>query len=279
LRCNTSDRIATTLLPGLLEVLQRNVSRGFTDLALYHIGQVAIAAESAAPAPEIGVSGRPTEAELAALAAAIPEQHVHIAAVLAGNRQRPGWWGKGEPASWSDAIQAARIVGETSGLDLVVRAADHAPWHPGRCAELRHGDVVVGHAGELHPKVVEALGLPRRTCAMELNLDAIPVTETHPVPVVSPYPPVLLDVALVVDTAVPSAEVTEVLRTGSGELLEHLALFDVYTGQQLGDGKRSLAYSLRFRAPDRTLTREEATAARDAAVTLAAERFGAALRA
>jgi phenylalanyl-tRNA synthetase beta chain len=274
-----ADRIATTLLPGLLDVLQRNVSRGFPDVALYHIGQVAIGAEKAPSVPEVGVSGRPTDAELAALFAAIPEQSTHVAVVLAGLRQRPGWWGKGEPASWSDAIQAARVVADTSGVELTVRAAEYAPWHPGRCAEFLVDGVVVGHGGELHPKVVEAFGLPKRTCAMELDLDGIPVTERHPVPVVSPYPPVLLDLALVVDAAVPSAEVTEVVRAGSGDLLEHLALFDVYTGQQLGEGKRSLAYSLRFRAPDRTLTREEATAARDAAVTLAAERLGAALRA
>ena len=97
-------------------------------------------------------------------------------------------------------------------------------------------------------------------------------------PKVSPYPPVLLDVALVVDAAVPVAEVTEALRAGGGELLEELNLFDVYTGEQVEAGKRSLAYSLRFRAPDRTLTVEEATVARDAALASATERHGAALR-
>ncbi|HEY0803855.1 MAG TPA: phenylalanine--tRNA ligase subunit beta, partial [Pseudonocardiaceae bacterium] len=271
--------MATTLLPGLLDTLQRNVSRGFTDLALYHVGQVVLPKEEQPSVPDVGVGGRPTEAELAALAAALPDQPTHVAAVLAGHRQLPGWWGKGEPAMWSDAVQAAQLVGEVSGVDLKVAATDYAPWHPGRCAELSVDGVVVGHAGELHPRVVEALGLPKRACAMELNLDAIPVPERRPVPVVSPYPPVLLDVALVVDSTVPAADVSDVLRTGSGDLLEHLALFDVYTGAQVGDGKRSLAYSLRFRAPDRTLTRDEATAARDAAVALATERLGAALRA
>jgi phenylalanyl-tRNA synthetase beta chain len=232
-----------------------------------------------APAvPSVGVDARPTDDELAALYAALPDQPVHVAVVLAGHRQVPGWWGQGEPAVWSDAVQAARVVGEASGVELTVAAADYAPWHPGRCAALSVDGVVVGHGGELHPKVIEALGLPRRACAMELNLDAVPVPELRPVPVVSSYPPVLLDVALVVDVSVPAAEVSDVLRVGSGELLEHLSLFDVYTGAQVSEGKRSLAYSLRFRAPDRTLTREEATAARDAAVSLAAQRFGAALR-
>ncbi|HEX5401779.1 MAG TPA: phenylalanine--tRNA ligase subunit beta [Pseudonocardiaceae bacterium] len=274
-----ADQFTTMLLPVLLDTVQRNVSRGFTDLALYHIGQVAIVGETRHTVPDVGVADRPTGAELSALYAALPDQPVHVAAVLAGHRERQGWWGNGESAGWADAIQAARIVAQTSGVDVAVAAADHAPWHPGRCAQLSVAGTVIGHAGELHPKVIERLGLPKRTCAMELNLDAIPAIERRPVPVVSPYPPVLLDVAIVVDATVPATEVADVLRAGSGELLEELALFDVYTGKQVGDGKRSLAYSMRFRAQDRTLTREEATAARDAAVVLATERLGAALRA
>jgi phenylalanyl-tRNA synthetase beta chain len=274
-----ADQIATTLLPGLLNVLQRNISSGFTDLALYHVGQVAIAGTEAHPVPVVGVSGRPSDDELATLYAALPDQPTHVAVVLAGLRERHGWWGKGEPASWADAVRAATIVAEVSGVDIQVAATAYAPWHPGRCAELTVDGTVVGHAGELHPKVIERLGLPKRTCAMELNLTALPVVERRPVPVVSAYPPVLLDVALVVDAKVPAAEVAQVVREGSGQLLEDLQLFDVYTGQQVGEGKRSLAYALRFRAPDRTLTREEATAARDAAISLATERLGAALRA
>jgi phenylalanyl-tRNA synthetase beta chain len=125
---------------------------------------------------------------------------------------------------------------------------------------------------------VEALGLPPRTCAMELDVDALPLTDRHPAPVVSPYPPVLQDIALVVDAAVPAAELTATLRRGAGELLEDVRLFDVYTGDQIGPGRRSLAFALRFRAPDRTLTAAEATAARDAAVTAAIETHGATLR-
>ncbi|MGH3965549.1 MAG: phenylalanine--tRNA ligase subunit beta, partial [Pseudonocardiaceae bacterium] len=152
------------------------------------------------------------------------------------------------------------------------------PWHPGRCAQLQVAEVTVGHAGELHPAVIEALGLPPRTCATELDLDALPLTELRPAPVVSPYPPVLQDVALVVDVAVPAADLTATLRRGAGELLEDVRLFDVYTGDQIGEGKRSLAFALRFRAPDRTLTVAEASTARDAAVAAAIETHGAALR-
>jgi phenylalanyl-tRNA synthetase beta chain len=164
------------------------------------------------------------------------------------------------------------------GAELSVSADRHAPWHPGRCAALHVGDVLVGHAGELHPAVVEALGLPARTCAMEVELDRIPLVEARPAPVVSPFPPVLLDVALVVPDDVPVADVERALRDGGGDLVEDVRLFDVYSGPQVGEGRRSLAYALRLRALDRTLTLEEASASRDAAVATAAERHGATLR-
>ncbi|HEY0637682.1 MAG TPA: phenylalanine--tRNA ligase subunit beta, partial [Pseudonocardiaceae bacterium] len=179
---------------------------------------------------------------------------------------------------WADAVQAARVVAAAAGVELRVTAGDLAPWHPGRCARLRVGDWPVGHAGELHPRVVEALGLPRGTCAMELDLDALPLQERHPAPTVSAFPPVLQDVALVVPVEVPAAAVADALRAGAGDLLEDLRLFDVYSGAQVGEGKRSLAFALRFRAPDRTLTAEEAGAARDAAVASAAARHSAVLR-
>jgi phenylalanyl-tRNA synthetase beta chain len=272
------DQMASSLLPGLLETLQRNVSRGFRDVALFHVGQVVLPSAAPVPMPELGVASRPTDEELAQLEAAVPAQPLHVAVVLAGQRTRSGWWGDGEQANWADAVQAARTVGAAAGIQLRVRAADLTPWHPGRCAQLLVGDWPVGHAGELHPKVVEALGLPRRTVVMELDLDAIPLPDSRPAPAVSPYPPVLLDVALVADAKVPAAELAEAITAGGGELLENVTLFDAFTGDQVGAGKRSLAYKLRFRAPDRTLTVEEATKARDAAVAEAASRFGAVLR-
>ena len=273
------DRMATTLLPGLLDTLQRNISRGMKDVALFHVGQVVLPGPNPLKIPDLGVDRRPTDEELALLEAAVPLQPVHVAVVLAGQRQRAGWWGAGEPVSWSDAVEAARTVAAAGGVELTAQASDLLPWHPGRCAQLRVGDWPVGHAGELHPKVLEALGLPPRTVAMELDLDAIPLPDKRPAPSVSGYPPVLLDVALVAAEDVPSADLARVLRIGAGELLEDITLFDAYVGEQVGEGKKSLAYKLRFRAPDRTLTVDEATKARDAAVAAAGEQLGAALRA
>jgi phenylalanyl-tRNA synthetase beta chain len=139
-------------------------------------------------------------------------------------------------------------------------------------------DAVIGYAGELHPAVVSTVELPRRTCAVELDLDAVPAAPVTQARRLSTYPPALIDVALVVDAAVPAASVEAALVAGAGELLESVRLFDLYESDQLGAGLRSLAYKLTFRAPDRTLTVEEAVAARDAAVASAAAQTGATLR-
>ncbi len=272
------DQLATTLLPGLIEALARNVARGQRDVALYGMAPVVQPHANPAAMPDPGVLSRPSDAEVAALIGALPAQPLHVGAVLAGQWERPGWWGTGRAATWADAVQAARLLGHAAGIELAVSAVASPPWHPGRCAQLQVDGHLVGHAGELHPAVVEALGLPPRTCAMELDLDALPLTDRRPAPVVSPYPPVLQDVALVVDAAVPAAELTATLRRGAGELLEDVRLFDVYTGDQVAAGKRSLAFALRFRAPDRTLTAAEATAARDAAVAAAIATHQATLR-
>lgn len=271
--------LRTTLLPGLLATLRRNVGRGATDVALFESGLVFRPDDAAAVAPRLPVHRRPTDDELAALEAALPSQPRRIAAALCGQREPAGWWGPGRPASWADAIEAARVVADAAGAELRVERADEAPWHPGRCAALYVGETLLGHAGELHPRVVAALGLPERTAAMELELDRLDVRdEPVPAPAVSTFPVATQDVALVVDERVPAAEVEAALRHGAGDLLESVRLFDVYSGAQVGEGRKSLAYALRFRAPDRTLTMEETTAAREAAVAAAADRTGAVLR-
>ncbi|KOV65790.1 phenylalanine--tRNA ligase subunit beta [Streptomyces sp. MMG1121] len=277
--------LRTTLLPGLLGALRRNAGRGSHDLALFETGLVFHPREERRAAVHLPVDRRPTDEEIAALDAALPEQPRHVAVVLTGAREQAGWWGEGRPAGWADAVEAARAVAREAGAELIVRKGQYGPWHPGRCAELvvvaDGTEQVVGHAGELHPRVLKALGLAERTCAMELNLDAVEaVADGVPqAPSISTFPVATQDVALVVDLTVPAAEVEAALRDGAGELLESIRLFDVYENvAQLGEGKKSLAYALRFRAGDRTLTVDEASAARDAAVALAGERTGAVLR-
>ncbi|MFG3515964.1 MULTISPECIES: phenylalanine--tRNA ligase subunit beta [Streptomyces] len=277
--------LRTSLLPGLLAALRRNDGRGSHDLALFETGLVFLPREEQGVAGQLPVDRRPTAEEIAAIDAVLPEQPRHVAAVLAGAREQAGWWGKGRPADWADAVEAARTVAAETGAELIVRKGQYGPWHPGRCAELAvvtdGTERVVGHAGELHPRVLKALGLPARTSAMELDLDVLEQAgdDTPRAPAISTFPVATQDVALVVDAYVPHADVEAALREGAGELLEAIRLFDVYeNAEQLGDGRKSLAYALRFRAGDRTLTVDEASAARDAAVALAGERTGAVLR-
>jgi phenylalanyl-tRNA synthetase beta chain len=272
--------LRTTLLPGLLGALRRNVGRGAVDVALFESGLVFRPGPDPLPTPpRLPVDRRPTAEEVAALEAGLPSQPRRLAVALCGNREPAGWWGPARPVSWADAVEAARIVARAAGAELTVTADEHEPWHPGRCAALHVGETLVGHAGELHPRVVVALGLPDRTVAMEVELDRFATAdEPTPAPAVSTFPIATQDVALVVASSVPAADVEAALRSGAGELLESVRLFDVYEGTQLAAGQRSLAYALRFRAPDRTLTVEETTVARDAAVAEATRRTGAKLR-
>jgi phenylalanyl-tRNA synthetase beta chain len=283
----------TMVLPGLLRVLVRNIGRGFADVGLFETGHVFLQHRNGPRvAPIFRVDRGPSVQDLATLEAALPEQPLHIAAVVTGERELDGWWGKGRPAAWMDAVEAARQVLRDGRVPFRIRADQSAPWHPGRCAavfvQAEEGqDWLAGYAGELHPRVIAAFGLPPRTSAMELDLSVIETAAAAlgPVeaPVISPYPVATQDVALLVPERVPAADVESALVEGVGNsdyqgLLEEVRLFDVYTGDQAGPGRKSLAYTLRFRAPDRTLTAEEATAARDAAVEEATRQVGAVLR-
>ncbi len=277
----------TSVLVTLLETVRRNLARGAADLAVFEVGLVALPAGPLV-APALPGGARPAPADLARLHAAVPAQPRHVAGVLTGLREPAGWWGPGRPADWTDAIAGALVVADAVRAVVHVEAgADRAPWHPGRCAQVATADGrVVGHAGELHPRVVTALGLPARAAAFEVDLDALTAAApTEPVQLggLSTFPLAKEDVALVVDANVPAAQVEAAVRAGAaasaaGDVLEDLRLFDVYAGEQVGPGKVSLAFSLRLRAPDRTLTAAETAAVREAVVAEAGRRVGAVLR-
>lgn len=273
------------LLADLVTALRRNVGRGNVDVALFELGTVfrdrrATSRGAGYVVARPSVQARPSGEELEQLDAMLPAQPEHVAVLLAGSRTPGGWWGPGLATCWADAVEAARVVAAAAGVEVTVRAAELAPWHPGRCAAIECDGIVVGWAGELHPRVLAALELPARTAAMELDLDALAPESDEPVRVstVSPYPVAKEDIALVVDAAVPASTVAAAVRAGAGDLLEDLRLFDVYTGDQVGAGRKSLAFHLRLRAPDRTLTAQEVAAATGSAVTAAADRTGATLR-
>ncbi|XAS68896.1 phenylalanine--tRNA ligase subunit beta [Micrococcaceae bacterium Sec5.7] len=273
--------LRTSVLPGLIEVAKRNHSRGFRDLALYEAGLVFLPGEAVGTAsiPPLGV--KPADEVLDALYDGVPHQPLHIGALLTGHdspataAHSPRAW------DWADALDIAKLAGDVLGVEIVVSQGSHQAFHPGRAAQLslRSGDVV-GYAGELHPKVLAAHDMPARSVALEFNADALfeaaadVIVARH----ISTFPVATQDVALVVPQDVPADEVLAALREGAGELLEDVGLFDVYAGKGIEDGKKSLAFGLRFRAQDRTLTADEASAARESAVALAFERFGAVQR-
>jgi phenylalanyl-tRNA synthetase beta chain len=275
--------LRTTLLPGLIAAARRNLSRGAGDVAISEVGLVFRGQGTGlvGEPPRPSVAARPSRDEIAGLEALLPDQPRHVAGVLVGERDRSGWWGQGRQATWADAIGVVRDLAEELGVKVDLSAADHAPWHPGRCAQVRVGDRVIGHAGELHPRVVEAVDVPARTVAFEVDLDALlsaaPATAAGPE--LSTMPVAKEDLAVVVEAGVPAEQVRRALLRGGGALVESVRLFDTYTGEQVGPGRTSLAFALRFRAADRTLSAAEVAHARQSALEAAQAECGAVLRA
>ncbi len=270
--------MTTTLLTGLFKALVLNIGRGHTDVSIVETGRVFLPRSADAVAPIYGVDTRPSDEEIAALEAALPDQPHHVALLMSGARELGGWAGAGRSATWADAIAIVQHVAEVLHVELTVEQTQHMPWHPGRCAAFTLDGVVVGHAGEIHPRVLTSHGLPPRVVGAEFDLDALVVAAPRvgPRPDFSSYPVAKEDLAFIVDVATPSAPLQEAIAGVSG-LIESVRLFDVYEGDQVPSGKKSLAFALRLRAPDRTLTDDEIRSTRDAAIEVAAA-AGAVLR-
>ncbi|MFE5673432.1 phenylalanine--tRNA ligase subunit beta [Agromyces sp. NPDC056523] len=271
-----------SLLPGLIGVARRNLSRGLTDLDVFELGLVFLPETGRAygtAALPIGWE-RPSDAVLEELNAGIPRQPRHVAVLLAGDLspKQPGR--AAEPAGIADALDAVRRIAQAAGAEVEFAQGAHQALHPGRTAEVRVADQVVGYAGELHPRLTAEADLPRVVAVAEVDLDAIlaftdPSVEARPI---GALPAATQDLSLVVGADVPAASVADAVREGAGDLLEELRLVDDYRGQGLPEGAKSLTFALRFRAADRTLTAAEASEAKLAGAALAAERTGAAIR-
>lgn len=275
----------TTLLPGLLSALARNVSRGFSDVALCEIASVSVLSESqsaigSATPPRPSTLNRPTGTELIELEKLLPQQPRYFSAVLTGLSTPSGWWGSGTAYSWRDAVQLVLALGIELGVELNVEATSRAPWHPGRCAKIVSGEVVIGYAGELSPRVTTNVGIPARTVACEIDLDALisRVGGVPTAPAVFTYPVAKEDIAFVVAQSVTAADVSSAIWQAGGALLEEVRLFDVYQGSSIAQGHKSLAFALRFRAADRTLSSEEILQVRENIITVVAKQCGASLR-
>jgi phenylalanyl-tRNA synthetase beta chain len=264
------------LVPGLIEVAERNISRGAKDFAIFEMGSIFRSSQKLVPFISPDLSKRPDKKVIDEIFASVPPQGYHVAGLFVGKNEIEDWQGKARAYTWQDAIAYAQDVLALCNLQWTVKRSDLAPWHPGRCAELVVDGKAVAHAGELHPRIVAKYGLPERSVAFAVALSALPESELVRPTTVGTMPAALQDVALIVDAGVTAADVESALRSGAGDLLESITLFDRY--DKLGDGKISLAFSLVFRAPDRTLTGAEVAQMRESAVAAASKATGAILR-
>ena len=298
--------LRTSVLDTLLDVAGRNVSRSNAEVAVFEVAKVA-RPHGTVPAPLPGAEERPSDEVLAALEAGIPPQPWHIGAVLTGTAEAAGVLSTPRAYDWADALEYVRRVASALGVRVeVTRAwmdkvpahkgapmpapatdpADVAPFHPGRVARVfvRAGRelVDVALAGELSPAACRAFGLPARSCAFEIDMDAlISQMSADPIQVkgVSTFPLAKEDIALVVPSDIPASRVEQIVRQGAGPLAESVSLFDIYEGDQVPEGYRSLAFALRLRAADHTLTAKESEAVRAQVVAKAKKVLGASLRA
>ena len=297
--------LRTSVLDTLLDVAARNCARGIPSVAIYEVAKV-VHSQGVVPTGLISAEQRPSDEQLAALEAGTPPQPWHVGAVLAGQALPAGIVSTQRSFDWADAVQAVRSIADQLGVRIeVTRAwlaqpmthkgprlpeaatdpAEVAPYHPGRVARIfaRKGKdfVELALAGELSPKTCKAFGLPARSCAFELDLDAlIALISDEPLQVkpVSTYPAAKEDLALVVANDLPVSRVEQVIRQAAGALIEDLSLFDVYEGDQVPEGFRSLAFSLRLRASDHTLTPDEVQKVRADVIAKTEKVLGATLR-
>ena len=268
--------LRTHLLPGLLTTAVRNIGRGSKNLAIFEIGTIFRNTTPLGKALNPGISKRPSEKVIKDIYDGVPKQMLFVGAVVTGETVLSDWQGSGSKFNWSDAIAKAQEIIESTGNDYEILSSDLAPWHPGRCAELRVNGKPIAHAGELHPRVITALNLPERSCAFAVILSELPSAGVTKAPAIWSFPAVVQDVALVVESKISAADLTAAIKQGAGPLLESIVLFDRY--DQIAGNKVSLAFTLTFRASDRTLTSDEVALYRDQAIAQAAKSVGAVLR-
>jgi phenylalanyl-tRNA synthetase beta chain len=276
-------RLRVSLLPGLADIAHRNVSRGLTDLALFEIGTVFLpesGREYGVAEVPIGTQ-RPEPGPLADLEQSIPHQPWHVSALVLGDRRPRGVGQAAEAAGLADVLDAAHRIAAVVGVSLTVETGSHPALHPGRTAALLVEGERVGLAGELLPAVAIERDLPRRVGVLELDLNRLLALSTGHVAagVIAGYPAATQDLSVVVPLETPAGAVRSAIVEGAGALLEEAVLVDDYRGDGLEPGTKSITFSLRFRATDRTLTAAEATEAKTAGLAVATERFGAQLRA
>lgn len=246
-------------LPGLLRAVAHNRRHGVADVHLYEIGSVWWTSP-----------GRK-----------LPKERSVVAGVLAGAWSRPGWNDAASQLDIFDAKGVLESLAEELGVaKMRLRAADIPFLQPGRSAEVLIGGDVVGWVGEVHPTLADTHETQGPVAAFELQLKALvkAARDVRPFADLPKYPAVKMDIALVVDESITAERAEQAIRSAGGKLLDEVRLFDVYRGAGIGTGKKSLAFSLAYRDPERTLTVEEAAGAHEKVVRKATGALGAELR-
>ena len=278
--------LRTRVLFTLVDAIRVNLARGAQDVALFEVGRGYISAGSSVAtnhgAPNPAVDRAPLPEEIADIDASLPNQPRMVAGVMTGRRVLPGWDARGEAFDWTDAAASVEAVARAAGVELARQPDAYAPWHPGRAAAFALPDGrTVAHAGELHPKVCETLGLPARTVAFQVMLDPLIAASEGAVvaaQAVLSQPVAREDFAFVVDAGLAAGALVATVRGAAGDLLDDARVFDVYAGEQVGAGKKSVAVSVSLRAADHTLSADEILAVRKAIVAATEKAHGAKLR-
>ena len=240
----------TTLLASLLEAAARNSAHGAESVRLFESGRVYLPVDRAAGHEDDESPGeRPPPAR----------EPLMLGAVATGELTPADWRSAGTPVDFHSLKAVLEQVAGSVGVEVAVVPGSEPFLHPGKAGSVEIDGVPVGWIGELHPSVAAEAGLDR-VVAFEIEFG--PLVAASPAGMeeyreVPAFPPVERDLAIVVPEELPAAEVGKAVREAGGELLEEVRLFDRYTGEQVGDGLCSLAFGLRFRAPDRTLSDEE----------------------
>jgi phenylalanyl-tRNA synthetase beta chain len=272
--------LRTTLLPGLFDAALRNISRGQDDLSLFEVGSIYIKKSKTVKKSTPSLLARPTLKEIQKLDDLLPKQPKFMSAIFIGKQIQAGWWNYDIDYQWSHPIEYVKELCFDLGLNIEIRNSNHAPFHPGRCAEISVNNKVIGHAGQITPSVVEKYGLPRMVFAFEINVDILIASLGNKIaPIFSSMPVVKEDLAFVFESEIQSFAVIKTIQESAGSLLEEVRLFDVYQGANLGEGKKSLAFNLRFRAPNRTLETGEISSMRSKVIQAVAKSHGGVLRA
>lgn len=244
----------TAILETLLPVAQRNLARGEDAVAVFESGLVFEKRSERVPVPS--ADSRPSDAELEEIATSLAKQDRHVALVAGGPITPSGPLTEARSWDWADATSFARRVVAAAGTELVLEQGESSAFHPGRTAILSTaGGERVGVAGELHPAVIKAFSLPKNAAAFELDLEAVIESAPAVVPAepISTFPIAKEDFAFVVNDDTPAEAVRAALIVGIGDVAEEVRLFDEYRGDQVPEGKKSLAFAVRLRPHEKTL--------------------------